>query len=111
MTTTATNKLRACITAEWHDHRLGVTAFGAMVQILKAAGATDITAPSMGWLTFVPCEEGFEGTLEFAFAHNLSWEEGETAPVLKALREVVRVKALDWDLDAIPEDYDYNDHD
>jgi hypothetical protein len=106
METVTTNNTRASITAEWHDHRLGMTAFGAMVQILKAAGATDITAPSMDWLTFVPCEEGFEGELSFTFAHNLSWRLGETAPVTKALREVVRVKALNWDLDYEDEDED-----
>ena len=109
MTTTTTNKLRASITAEWYDNRLGATAYGDIVAILKAAGATDFTAPSAGWLTCVPMEDGAEGELSFTFSHDLSWEAGETAPVVGQLRAIVRVKSVDWDLNAIDEGYDYED--
>jgi hypothetical protein len=109
MTTATTNTTRASITAEWYDNRLGATAYGDMVAILKAAGATDITAPSAGWLTCVPTEDKAEGELSFTFSHNLSWEAGETAIVVRQLRGTVRVKSLDWDLDAVDEDYDDED--
>ena len=108
---TMTNNTRASILVEWYDERFGAEVYGAMVAILRAAGATDITVPhTSSWLTYQPQAAGEEyadeGELFFTFRHGLSWEDGETAPVTQALREVARVKCLCWNEDA--ED-DYGD--
>jgi hypothetical protein len=102
METTATTK--AAIIAEWYDNRFGAEVFGALINILRLAGATEFTIPT-AWLDFQP--NGQEGEIAFRFAHTLSWENGETAPVIKALREVARIKSVDWDTDA-PRDWDYD---
>lgn len=107
---TTTNSLRASLLVEWWDERLGAEVYGAMVAVLRAAGATDFTVPhTSAWLTYAPRSEGKyhgEGELLFTFRHGLSWEDGETSAVTQALREVARVKCLCWDEDA--ED-DYGD--
>jgi hypothetical protein len=98
-----TNNTRAFILVEWYDERFGAEVYGTVVAILRAAGATDITLPHESNLVYQPKVEGdeyvCEGEMSFSFRHGLSWERGETVPVVTAIREVARLKELLWDMD------------
>jgi hypothetical protein len=98
---------RAFILVEWWDERFGAEVYGTVVSILRAAGATDITVPHENNLRYQPTNDSTpfawgvcEGEMSFSFVHGLSWERGETVPVVKAIREVARLKELLWDADS-----------
>jgi hypothetical protein len=102
---------RAEILIEWWDERQGAEVYAEVVRTLELLKCEDITSPQQGWLDYTPTVNGKhtgEGELWFHFTHRLAENEFARRMGVDFLREIARLKFLDWDCDA-PKEWDYED--
>lgn len=102
---------RAEILIEWWDERQGAEVYAEVVRTLEGFKCEGITSPQQGWLDYTPTIKGKhtgEGELWFHFTHRLAENEFARKMAVDFLREIARLKFLDWDCDA-PKEWDYED--
>lgn len=100
---------KAEILIEWFDTRTGQMVYDDVEFMLSMFGCVNITKPEEGWLTYTPTDEtgkqGGEGELWFTFTHFLMLDEIARKVVVDNLRNIARLKMLDWDCTA-PKDWE-----